>query len=111
MIRATSIYDGNAPQGMRVLVTRWWPRGFHKGSFDSWVRDLAPSAVLLKRYRAGLPWGEFEAAYRAEMGGPAAGRALAEMRQLAAETDITLLCYEPDGQNCHRNILLEMLGG
>ena len=59
MIRTASIY-GRRPAGTRVLVTRYWPRGFSRGDFDVWMRDLAPSATLLKRYRAGLPWAEFE---------------------------------------------------
>lgn len=109
MIRTASVYDRQAQSGTRVLVTRYWPRGFRKGSFDLWKHDLAPSAALLKRYRAGLPWVDFVGLYRAEMAGAAAGRAMDELRGLAEKGDVVLLCYEPDGQNCHRNILREML--
>lgn len=109
MLRAASIYD-EPKDGMTVLVTRYWPRGFRKGSFDMWMRDLAPSATLLKNYKNGLPWAEFDKAYRAEMSGQPGTRALDELRQLSDRTDVTILCYEPDGQPCHRNIILELAG-
>lgn len=92
------------------MVTRYWPRGFRKGSFDLWLRDLAPSAGLLKLYKAGLPWADFEKAYRAEMAGHAGVRALGELRRLGGKGDVTILCYEPPGENCHRHILMDLLG-
>ena len=111
MILTASVYDRRPRSGARVLVTRYWPRGFRKEAFDMWMRDLAPSATLLKRYHSGLPWAEFERLYRVEMESEAAGRALDKLRGLAKDGDVVLLCYEPDGENCHRNILLDMLGG
>ena len=109
MIRTAPIYGRPATGGTRVLVTRYWPRGFGRGAFDVWARALSPSADLLKRYRAGMPWAEFEIWYRAEMCSDEAKAALADVRRLAGGRDVILLCYEPDGQNCHRNILLDML--
>lgn len=111
MIRTASVYDRRPVPGTRVLVTHYWPRGFRRGSLGRRMRDLAPSAPLLKRYRAGLPWKKFEGLYRIEMDGEAAGLATDELRWLAVETDIIMLCYEPDGQPCHRHILLDILVG
>ena len=110
MLRTASIYGRPPAVGTRVLITRYWPRGFGRAAFDVWARALAPSADLLKRYRAGtMPWAEFERLYRIEMCSDEAKGALEDVRRLALKGDVTLLCYEPDGENCHRNILLDML--
>lgn len=111
MLRTASIYGRQAAKrGALVLVTRYWPRGFVRGAFHAWARDLAPSAGLLTRYRAGtVPWPEFERLYRIEMCSGESKAALEDVRWLAREGDVTLLCYEPDGKNCHRNILLDIL--
>lgn len=92
MIFEASIRDKT--RGKRVLVTRYWPRGFRRGSFDMWLRDLAPSAGLLKRYKGGLPWTDFEEMYRVEMAAEAGVRALGELRRLGDTEDVTILCYE-----------------
>lgn len=75
-----------------------------------WARALAPSADLLRRYRAGtMSWAEFGRLYRIEMCSDESKAALKDVRRLAPKGDVTLLCYEPEGENCHRSILLDML--
>ena len=45
MIRVKRILDQReTSDGVRVLVTRYWPRGVRKEHFDCWMRELAPSA-------------------------------------------------------------------
>ena len=52
MFRTKSIYaESDSGDGIRVLVTRFWPRSVRKGAVDEWRRELAPGAALLKRYR------------------------------------------------------------
>ena len=110
-VRTKSIYkpreDGD---GVRVLVTRFYPRGVKKTHFDRWVRDLAPSAQLLKKYKSnGVTWGQFSRAFRRELRD---GCGAARIRDLHAESrrlTVTLLCYEPEGANCHRHLLKDMI--
>lgn len=97
--------------GLRVLVTRWWPRGVRRHLVHEWRRELAPSAGLLREYKAGMPWGAYVESYVREMESDAARAAISGIRSRAASSDVTLLCYEPDGERCHRHILSEMVAG
>lgn len=95
---------------MRVLVTRFYPRGIAKSHFDEWRRELAPGARLLKEYRGGAVGREaFCAAFKGQMRGAGAGRAMEELRAESSRRPVTLLCYEPSGAFCHRHLLREMV--
>lgn len=77
---------------------------------DEWRRVLAPSAVLLKRYRGmGMPWKEFVASYKAQIDTGEGRRAMAKLRSQAEMHDVTLLCYERDGAHCHRHVLYDVI--
>ncbi len=120
MIRTKSIYDSEADEdGLRVLVTRYWPRGVKKERAHAWFRDLGPTPALIKAWKAGeLTWPEFRGAYMEEFrSGPrqeALERALAMIREHlnargALKKPVTLLCTCRDGARCHRAILREVL--
>ena len=106
--RTKSVY---APRergdGLRVLVTRFYPRGVRRGHFDRWTRELAPSPELLGEYRdQKITWGEFADCYKAEIqDNPESRDAIRELRPV----DVTLLCYEPDGTPCHRHLPREII--
>jgi uncharacterized protein YeaO (DUF488 family) len=58
--------------GTRVLVDRVWPRGRSKEEIqiDHWLKDVAPSTSLRKRFRHDpKKWGEFKERYAAELEG------------------------------------------
>ncbi len=111
MLKTKSIYAAPHPgDGVRVLVARFWPRGIRKSMVDEWRRVLAPSAVLLKRYRGmGMPWKEFVASYKAQIDTGEGRRAMAKLRSQAEMHDVTLLCYERDGAHCHRHVLYDVI--
>ena len=111
MIRTKSIYaPREASDGFRVLVTRHYPRGVKKSRFDVWYRDLAPSADLLKSYRSGaIQWDAFMHRYKSEIDGLWSLGIINWLHLLSAKHDITLLCYEGDGEPCHRHILREAI--
>jgi uncharacterized protein YeaO (DUF488 family) len=50
VIKTKSIYepDEENNDGIRVLITRYYPRGVRKDKFDCWIRELSPSRDLLK---------------------------------------------------------------
>jgi uncharacterized protein YeaO (DUF488 family) len=72
-----------ASDGTRILVDRLWPRGLskEKARVDLWLKDLAPSDALRKRFH-GRPedWEEFCATYAVELEGAAAQAAVAALR-------------------------------
>ena len=42
MIRTKSIYDPKEESdGIRILITRYWPRGIKKEHFDKWYKELS----------------------------------------------------------------------
>ena len=99
MIRAAYSMPA-AENGVRVLAAREWPSGCGQDSFEVWAPELAPSGSLLRRRRDGMPDDEFLRAYRAELCGERARRALAGLRRLSAEYGV-VLCYGPEGRLYH----------
>jgi uncharacterized protein YeaO (DUF488 family) len=110
VIRDASIYDQlTADAGFRVLVMRYWPRGIKRERVDTWLKDAAPSAELIKAYRhEDLGWPDFERRYRAEIVNERPG-VLDQLRGLEREHGtITLLCTEREG-HCHRTVLRDLI--
>ena len=80
--------------GLRVLVDRLWPRGVtkDKARIDLWLKEIAPSHELRKRFH-GHPdlWGEFKAAYARELTQEPARLHVNEVLERLRETPVTLL--------------------
>ena len=108
-IKTKSIYvEKEGSDGTRVLVTRYYPRGVKKSHFDLWLRGASPEAKLLKAYKHNsITWGELSKEFRKQLRTSEASRAAIEqLVELSQKSDlITLLCFEKEGQNCHRNIV------
>jgi len=100
-----SVYQPPDEAYPRLLVMRRWPRGIAKGAVDQWERELAPSSELLEGYRAGgVPWDEFESAYRAQLA--ERPELLDWVLRMASTTGVVLLCSTHDP--CHRDVLAAM---
>ena len=89
------VYDPASPaDGTRILVDRLWPRGIakEKARVDLWLKDIAPSNALRKRFH-GRPedWDEFCAAYAVELEAEAAQAAVANLRDRLERGAVTLL--------------------
>ncbi|MDK1374832.1 MULTISPECIES: DUF488 domain-containing protein [unclassified Sinorhizobium] len=89
------IYEApEASDGTRILVDRLWPRGIakDKAGVDLWLKDIAPSDALRKRFH-GKPdaWDEFCTAYAAELEDETAQAAVQELRKHLAKGPVTLL--------------------
>lgn len=81
-LRLKRIYEPpEANDGTRILVDRLWPRGIsrEKARVDLWLREIAPSGALRKRFH-GKPedWDAFLAAYAAELQEEAEARSAVE---------------------------------
>lgn len=92
--------------------------GFSKGSLSAafeaagiryvHLRGLGTPVEGREANKAGR-MDDFEAIFRAHMGGEAAQADLDRAAELAAASRICLLCLEGDARRCHRLIVAEML--
>ena len=101
------VYDPpGAGDGTRVLIMRYWPRGVRRDRVDVWLRELAPVIPLLRSYLDGeISWAQYTPRYLAGLKRPEAQAALAEVRRLAQQGRVTLLCGCADARQCHRTLL------
>lgn len=112
MIKTKSVYAAaDADDGLRVLITRFYPRGIKREKCDVWERALAPSARLLKRYKnSEIGWEDFETALLQEFRGSVDSmEAIRTLRARGSTQNITLLCYERDGSPCHRYMVRDLI--
>ncbi len=89
------VYGAPGPDdGIRILVDRLWPRGIarDKARIDRWLKEIAPSDALRKRFH-GKPdeWEAFCEAYAGELEGEAAQAAADEVFKYLAQGPVTLL--------------------
>src|SRR5262245_56059820 len=100
-IRLKRVYEAPAASdGTRILVDRLWPRGIakDKAKVDLWLKDIAPSDALRKRFH-GHPedWDAFRTAYAAEL--KRADDAVKTLRALLRKGTVTLLYAARDGEH------------
>jgi uncharacterized protein YeaO (DUF488 family) len=104
-LRVKRIYEAaSASDGMRILVDRLWPRGIakEKAKIDLWLKALAPSDALRKRFHAKPEkWADFLAAYATELGSEEAAAAAKTLRRHSREGTVTLLYAARD--EAHNN--------
>lgn len=112
VLKTKSIYEPKEESdGIRVLVTRFYPRGVKKDRFDRWVRDLSPSRELLRAYRSKQKsWEVFKSEFVGELkANPSGLVAINTLRRESRKGDVTLLCYERSGNPCHRCVIAELV--
>ena len=111
-IKLKRVYEAAAASdGTRILVDRLWPRGIAKAKakVDLWLKDIAPSDALRKRFH-GHPedWDEFRKAYAAEL--KQAGEAFKELRGHLRKGTVTLLYAARDAERNNAVALMQWLG-
>lgn len=126
MIKTKSTEDPiSSRDGLRLFVTRYWPRGHRREECDEWVPSLAPSETLLHQFQSGqITWKQFEREYKNEMlkgYGDESDRNprmrnsgqkyfIRMVQKLAEEGTITLICSCPASAiECHRHLLRNLL--
>jgi uncharacterized protein YeaO (DUF488 family) len=89
------VYDpASAGDGTRILIDRLWPRGIakEKAKIDLWLREIAPSDELRKRFHAKPDdWDAFCAAYSVELEGADAEAAAQALLERLKHGPVTLL--------------------
>lgn len=111
-LKTKSIYDTKEESdGVRLLITRFYPRGVKKDRFDRWVKELSPSKELLHAYRLKeKPWEVFRSEFIAEMmRNPVSLEAIRALRTESKEGNVTILCYERGEDPCHRHVVAELV--
>jgi uncharacterized protein YeaO (DUF488 family) len=95
--------------GLRIMATRFWPRGIKKGVADLCLPDLAPSKNLVQLFKAGaMPWAAFAKAYKAEMKGQTfLIRTLKHLSERGEVVTVLCACDAPD--TCHRSLLANLI--
>ena len=96
--------------GTRVLVDRLWPRGISKDKarIDLWLKDIAPSNILRKRFHSKPEdWREFCAAYFDELKSPTAEAAATRLNDLIQNGPVTLL-YAARNETQNNAVALQM---
>ncbi len=77
-------------------------------SYQLWMPKLAPPAELVGGYyKRGLPWADFGSMYLAHLQQRDIAGIVADLAKNSVSENMTLLCVEPRGENCHRLILAE----
>jgi uncharacterized protein YeaO (DUF488 family) len=106
-------------EGIRLGTVRRPPRGVAKADYsrldyyDLWLPELAPSEGLLQWTRT-RPltegrWATFARRYRAEMSRPPASRVLQLVAAVSQQANLSVGCFCPGEEHCHRSILRELL--
>ena len=98
--------------GMRVLVDRLWPRGLSKerARVDLWLKEVAPSSELRAWFgHDPAKFDEFRKRYEAELASGPAHEALARLRELARQQQVTLVFGARDAEHSNAAVLRELL--
>jgi len=95
--------------GVRIVATRFWPRGLKRSAADLYLPDLAPCVALLRAFQGGeVSWREFAGRYRAEMKGQTSHLRTLNWLSRRGET-LTVLCTCEAAERCHRRLLAALI--
>ena len=110
-VRCKRVYDPAEPDdGVRVLVTYYWPRGLPKSAVDRWYRALGTPPALIKPWQEGRVAPEtFRETYLAALRTEEAARLIRELAQLSRTGNVTLLTSFRELDRSHVWILKELV--
>jgi uncharacterized protein YeaO (DUF488 family) len=108
MIKIKRIYHSTAKEGeYRILVDRLWPRGIskEKAKVDLWLKEIAPSNELRKRFCHDLrKWEGFKRKYEKELEGKK--ELLRRIKALEKEKGIVTLLYSAKDEEHNNAVVL-----
>lgn len=112
MLKTKSIYDPKEyGDGTRILISRFYPRGIKKEHFQNWQKDLSPSPILIRKYKNNeITWSQFFSEFQLELReNQKSIEIINQLYRKSRNSNITLLCFEPNGAPCHRHLLREII--
>lgn len=93
-------------KGVKISISRFYPKWLKAADIDYQELNLAPSVNLLRAYKAGtLTKKEYEDIYVAET----KIEFIENLIAFSKDKDVTLYCYEKSGEFCHRRILARLI--
>jgi uncharacterized protein YeaO (DUF488 family) len=101
-----------ASDGTRVLIERLWPRGLSKerAHIDLWLKDVAPSTELRQWFHHDpQKFPEFRRRYEAELKSEDAQEALAKLREIAKQGQLTLVFAAHNAEYSNARVLHDLL--
>jgi uncharacterized protein YeaO (DUF488 family) len=112
-----SPFNDDDPERLHILITRHWPRGktWADLRIDMHMSELSPSRDLLRQTKdrgdgMQISWNYFQDCFAKELSqSEKAKRAFQLLDKLRKHFTIVLLCYEPEGDECHRYLVKEIL--
>jgi uncharacterized protein YeaO (DUF488 family) len=77
-------------------------------SYNEHLVELAPPSRLVGMwYRKMINWEEFTHKYSTYLRRPEVSKSVMKLAEMALRQDVTILCVEPKGEDCHRVILAQ----
>ena len=109
------VYDHKKRPGTKsILVDRLWPRGLSRAdaTFDTWLKDVAPSTEL-RRWYGHVPdrFDEFAHRYRRELTESPAREALRQLHDVASASEVVLVTATKDLERSAADVLCDVLAG
>jgi uncharacterized protein YeaO (DUF488 family) len=107
MIKTKSIYDPKEEaDGIRILITRYWPRDIKKENFNRWYKELSPSKDLLKSYKTNkIDFQSLERLFLQEIEKSNVIEIFKEtVNEIIKGKNVTFLCYEKMNQIVIENL-------
>jgi len=118
MLKETDVKSSENVNGIKILVTRYFPKDFKKSNgehftlkdFFAWYRELAPSPELLNNYLLTNDEKQYREQYVKEvLTNPEAVNRMKDIWEMSKNNDVYLICREPSGYFCHRHILINLI--
>lgn len=106
-------------KGRKISIAQFNPNWLKEGDIDDHLKELAPSKDLLLDYKyRELPWDKYTKRYLKQLSNfyrykDNKLQTRSDLKQLLEWLDegenITLYCYERNGEQCHRYILADLI--
>lgn len=97
--------------GYRVLIDRCWTRGVAKKklSLDAWLKEMAPSIALRKKFSHDKEWKSFQSSFKKELLKPPAQEKIKFLADVAKEKNLTLIYCTKDKEHNNAIVIKSMI--
>lgn len=109
-LRTEQIGNVDNVDGLKVLVTKEFPKYFKINPFNFHFKSLSPSKGLLRHFFEFRDLEYFRKCFYEEMDNEVSQEKISFIKNLLDDNhNVTLFCCEPEGYFCHRHLLVEII--